>query len=85
MAGPVQVVGGVDPHADTIHVAVLTALGKVIGDAEFPTTADGYRRWSSSSPAVAMSSGSGWRVRPVTVPASPAPWRRRVHVVEERS
>ena len=44
MAAAVQVVGGVDPHADTIHVAVLTALGKVVGDAEFTTTAAGYAR-----------------------------------------
>ena len=42
MAAAGQVVGGVDPHADTIHVAVLTALGKVVGDAEFTTTAAGY-------------------------------------------
>jgi transposase len=39
-----HVVGGVDPHADTIHVAALTAVGKVIGDAEFDTTIAGYRR-----------------------------------------
>ena len=44
MAAAVQVVGGVDPHADTIHVAVLTAVGKVVGDAEFATTAAGYAR-----------------------------------------
>jgi transposase len=44
MAAVVQVVGGVDPHADTIHVAVLTAVGKVIGDAEFATDAGGYAR-----------------------------------------
>lgn len=43
MAAAVQVVGGVDPHADTIHVAAITASGKVIGDAEFPTTMRGYR------------------------------------------
>jgi transposase len=43
MAAVVQVVGGVDPHADTIHVAVLTATGRPIGDAEFATTAEGYR------------------------------------------
>jgi transposase len=43
MAAAVHVVGGVDPHADTIHVAVVTVVGKVVGDAEFPTTADGYR------------------------------------------
>ena len=42
MAADVQVVGGVDPHAETIHVAALTAVGRVIGDAEFPTTAAGY-------------------------------------------
>jgi transposase len=44
MAAAVQVVGGVDPHADTLHVAALTTIGKVIGDAEFPTTTAGYRR-----------------------------------------
>lgn len=43
MAAAVHVVGGVDPHADTIHVAVVTVVGRVVGDAEFPTTADGYR------------------------------------------
>jgi transposase len=43
MAVPVQVVGGVDPHADTIHVAAITAVGKVVGDAEFATTSSGYR------------------------------------------
>ena len=42
MAPPVEVVGGVDPHADTIHVAAVTAVGKVLGDAEFPTTPAGY-------------------------------------------
>ena len=42
MAAAVQIVGGVDPHADTIHIAALTAVGKVVGDAEFPATAAGY-------------------------------------------
>lgn len=37
-------VGGVDPHADTIHVAAVTEVGKTIGDAEFPATPKGYRR-----------------------------------------
>ena len=43
MAGPLKVVGGVDPHADTIHVAVITVTGKAVADREFATTADGYR------------------------------------------
>jgi transposase len=42
MAAAVQVVGGVDTHADTVHVAALTAVGKVIGDSEFPANAAGY-------------------------------------------
>jgi transposase len=42
MAAAVQVVGGVDPHADTVYVAALTAVGKVIGDSEFPANAAGY-------------------------------------------
>ena len=43
MAGPLKVVGGVDPHAATIHVAVITLTGKAVADREFATTADGYR------------------------------------------
>lgn len=36
------VVGGVDSHADTIHVAVVTDRGGQLADAEFLTTAAGY-------------------------------------------
>ncbi|MFE3583061.1 IS110 family transposase [Streptomyces vinaceus] len=36
------VFGGVDSHADTIHVAVVTDNGGHLADAEFPTTAAGY-------------------------------------------
>ncbi|MFB7280276.1 transposase [Streptomyces hydrogenans] len=36
------VFGGVDSHADTIHVAVITDRGGHVADAEFPTTAAGY-------------------------------------------
>ncbi|MEU0836550.1 IS110 family transposase [Streptomyces sp. NPDC056231] len=36
------VIGGVDSHADTIHVAVVTDRGGQLADAEFPTTAAGY-------------------------------------------
>ena len=55
MAAAQHIVGGVDPHAETIHVAVLTAVGKVVGDAEFPTTAGGYRR------ARRLLAGLSWR------------------------
>jgi len=37
------VIGGVDTHADTIHVALIDALGRALGDREFPTTPAGYR------------------------------------------
>lgn len=38
-----RVIGGVDTHADTIHVAAIDTLGRELGDAEFPTTPEGYR------------------------------------------
>ena len=39
----IDVVGGVDSHKDTIHVAVITGTGRPVGDREFPTTEAGYR------------------------------------------
>lgn len=43
-ADPVErdVVGGVDSHTDTLHVAVTSDNGGHLEDAEFPTTAAGY-------------------------------------------
>jgi len=38
------VVGGVDTHADTIHVAAISTHGRELDDREFPTTSAGYRR-----------------------------------------
>lgn len=38
-----RVIGGVDTHADTIHVAAIDDLGRELGDREFPTTPAGYR------------------------------------------
>ncbi len=38
-----RVVVGIDTHADTHHVAVVTEYGKPLGDREFPTTSAGYR------------------------------------------
>ncbi len=35
-------VGGVDTHADTIHVAAIDRLGRELGDREFATTPAGY-------------------------------------------
>ena len=43
MAGKPKVVGGVDTHADTMHVSVLTLLGRKLADKEFRTDARGYR------------------------------------------
>lgn len=44
MANQHHRVGGVDSHKDTIHVAVLTAVGQPVADREFATTTAGYRR-----------------------------------------
>ncbi|MDT0203985.1 IS110 family transposase, partial [Nocardioides sp. AE5] len=38
------VLGGIDTHADTIHVAAIDTLGRELGDSEFPTTPAGYQR-----------------------------------------
>ncbi|MFF4364475.1 IS110 family transposase, partial [Streptomyces sp. NPDC001604] len=37
-----EVVGGVDSHTDTLHVAVISDNGGHLADAEFATTAAGY-------------------------------------------
>jgi transposase len=39
-----QVYGGVDTHEESIDVAVISSLGRDLGDQEFPTTPAGYRR-----------------------------------------
>jgi transposase len=41
---PGQVFGGVDTHDESIHVAVISAEGRDLGDREFATTPAGYRR-----------------------------------------
>jgi transposase len=38
-----RVIGGIDTHADTIHVAAIDNLGRQLGDREFATTPVGYR------------------------------------------
>lgn len=40
-AGPVT--GGIDTHGCTHHAAVVDAVGRQLGDREFPTTPAGYR------------------------------------------
>jgi len=43
-ASQALVTGGVDTHLDTHVAAALDRIGGVLGTAQFPTTADGYRR-----------------------------------------
>lgn len=40
---PPVIIGGIDTHADTIHVAVIDQQGRPVGDQEFATTPAGYR------------------------------------------
>lgn len=37
-----ELIAGIDSHQDTIHVAVITALGDRVADREFATTGAGY-------------------------------------------
>lgn len=39
---PGTVFGGIDTHAETIHVAAIDPWGRELDDAEFPTTPTGY-------------------------------------------
>lgn len=41
--GPQVVIGGIDTHADTLHVAVIDQQGRPIADEEFATSPTGYR------------------------------------------
>ncbi|WP_256840640.1 IS110 family transposase [Ornithinimicrobium faecis] len=43
-ASTIEVIGGADTHAETVHVAAVNQLGVPLGDAEFPTTAAGYQQ-----------------------------------------
>ncbi|WP_411144780.1 hypothetical protein [Streptomyces sp. x-80] len=36
-------IDGVDSHADTVHIAMVTDCGGQLADADFPTTAAGYK------------------------------------------
>ncbi|WP_336883103.1 IS110 family transposase [Rhodococcus globerulus] len=38
-----EVIAGIDTHADTHHVAVIDTTGRRLGDAGFPTTLKGYK------------------------------------------
>lgn len=41
---PGTIIGGIDTHADTIHVAAVDPWGRELADQEFPTTPAGYQR-----------------------------------------
>ncbi|WP_244242217.1 IS110 family transposase [Nocardioides seonyuensis] len=41
---PGTIIGGIDTHADTIHVAAIDPWGRELGDKEFLTTPLGYRQ-----------------------------------------
>jgi len=41
---PRVVIGGVDTHGRTHHAAVIDQQGRLLADAEFPATSDGYRK-----------------------------------------
>lgn len=40
---PCTIFGGIDTHADTIHVAAIDPWGRELADQEFPTTPAGYQ------------------------------------------
>lgn len=40
---PVDVIAGVDSHADTHHAAALDSTGRLLGSSQFPATSTGYQ------------------------------------------
>ena len=51
-----QRIAGIDSHTDTIHIAIITAMGLEVDDHEFPTTQTGYRKaitWLATNGPVA--------------------------------
>lgn len=42
---PIEVIGGVDSHADTHHAAVIDQRGRLLGSSEFPASAEGYQQF----------------------------------------
>jgi transposase len=57
-----RVVIGADTHLDTVHVAVITDIGKPVADAEFPTCPAGYAAaltWASSFGAIVIAGVEG--------------------------
>lgn len=53
------VVGGVDTHKDTHTVAAVDGAGRVLGTAQFPATAAGYRQLLAWLQGHARSAGAG--------------------------
>jgi transposase len=57
-----ELVCGIDSHADTIMVAVCDSTGRVLGTCEFPVTAGGHRRladWLASLGGVTVAGVEG--------------------------
>lgn len=62
MAASPRVVIGADTHLDTNHLAVITDAGKLLADAEFPTSPAGYNdavRWARSFGTVVIAGVEG--------------------------
>ena len=62
MAASWRVVIGVDTHLDTNHLAVITDAGKLVADAEFPTSPAGYDdavRWARSFGSIVIAGVEG--------------------------
>ena len=68
------VTGGVDTHRDIHVAAALDQLGGVLGTAQFPTTASGYRDLLAGWPATVRSSRWGWRAPARTGLRWPGTW-----------
>ncbi|HXO85800.1 MAG TPA: transposase, partial [Gemmatimonadales bacterium] len=62
MTASARVVIGADTHLDSHHLAVITDAGKLVADAEFPTSPAGYDdavRWARSFGSIVIAGVEG--------------------------
>ena len=62
------VVIGADTHLYTIHLVVITDIGKLLRDAEFATTPAGYVEALGAGAGFGRRCSPGWKAPPATAP-----------------
>ncbi len=68
-----KVIAGIDTHADTHHVAVISETGAHLADQEFLAVGSGYRRIIAFITGFGPVVAPGWKAPAATAPNWPGP------------